>query len=111
MKLEMIDDANFEEFLSAPLSFLMIGKVGCGPCMEWTAELESSGESFPLVRFGKITVGGENKLTNFKRAHGTWLIRVREMPYNSLWVNGKIVKEWPGGGMDRLINRLKNLSE
>lgn len=108
MKLEKIDDTNFEDFLSSPLAFLMIGKEGCGPCMEWTAELEKSEDVFPLVRFGKITIG-EGILTNFKRVHGTWLSHMREMPYNSLWTEGKMVKEWPGGGMDRLISRLNNL--
>lgn len=109
MKLELIDDTNFEEFLGSPLSFLMIGRVDCEPCRVWTNELESSQQGFPLVRGGKLLIGGNGKLTNFKRTHGAWLSHVREMPHNSLWIGGEMVKEWSGGGMDRLINRLKNI--
>lgn len=108
--LEMIDDSNFEEFLSAPAVLLFVGKEGCGPCMEWTQELKNELTSLDLpgVRFGKLALG-EGKHTNFKRVHGVWLSHLRELPYNSLWVNGAIVKEWPGGGFDRLTSRLQSL--
>ena len=35
MILEVVDDSNFEEYLASPVAFLLIGKEGCGPCMEW----------------------------------------------------------------------------
>lgn len=113
MALEVVDDSNFEEFLASPAAFLLIGKDGCGPCMEWKASLNSvlsEGGKLPSsVRFGRVIIG-EDKLTNFKRVHGVWLSHVREMPYNSVWMNGVLVKEWPGGGdLDRLTNRLFGL--
>ena len=112
MVLEVIDDSNFEEFLASPVAFLLIGKTGCGPCMEWTASLNSAlaEDGLPSgIRWGKLIIG-DGKLTNLKRVHGTWLSHVREMPYNSIWMNGTMVKEWPGGGeLVRLTNRLEGL--
>lgn len=109
MTLETIDDGNFEEFLASPAAFLLIGKEGCEACINWTNQLVSSDLSLPKVRLGKLVLGG-GKLTNFKRANGVWLSHVRELPHNSIWVNGTMVKEWLGGGeVDRLTNRLEGL--
>ena len=30
-----------------------------------------------------------------------------ELPFNQLYVNGERSKAWPGGGLDRLVDRLR----
>lgn len=113
MMLEVVNDSNFEEYLASPVAFLLIGKEGCGPCMEWKASLSSvliEGSKLPSgIRFGRVMIG-EDGLTNFMRTYGDWLTSMESMPYNSVWVNGVLVKEWSGGGdLDRLIHRLSGL--
>jgi hypothetical protein len=106
--LETINDSNFEEFLASPSVFLFLGKTDCEACNIWTNELLTNIDSFEGLRFGKVTIGSPG-LTNFKRVHGAWLSQARELPYNTIWVNGEKQKEWPGGGLDRLKSRLVNL--
>jgi hypothetical protein len=106
--METINDSNFEEFLSSPASLLFIGKTDCEACNQWTAELNNNLDNLPQMRCGKVTIGTSG-LTNFKRVHGPWLSKVKDLPYNTIWVNGEMKKEWPGGGLDRLKSRLANL--
>jgi hypothetical protein len=123
--LEIIDDSNFSEFLFAPNSFLLIGKSTCDACNIWTNELLGhlldTGSSTGIekanlqlshlpIRWGKVSLNTGGTLTNFKRTHGVWLSHIRDLPYNSLWSNGQLVKEWPGGGIDRLTNRLHSMA-
>ena len=123
--LEHIDDSNYEDFLSHPHALLFIGKETCDPCNRWTAELSAhlmegnspdtnvgltSTPSLAQLdfRWGKVTLG-TGKLTNFKRDHGIWLSQVRDLPHNTLWIDGMLTKEWTGGGVDRLTSRLQAL--
>jgi hypothetical protein len=120
--LEHIDDSNFHEFMAYPNVFLMIGKEECVPCKNWTEELinnlldspETNGLASDVrlsglpIRWGKVTLG-KGKLTEFKREHGMWLSQVRDLPHNTLWVDGFLTKEWTGGGHDRLVTRLQNV--
>ena len=123
--LEHVDDSNFQEFFSHPRVFLFVGKEECDPRNRWTAGLTAhllegnSPEtnvgltSTPSLaqldfRWGKVTLG-KGKLTNFKREHGIWLSQVRDLPHNTLWIDGMLTKEWTGGGVDRLTSRLQGL--
>jgi len=109
MKLEAINDTNFSEFLGDEgLVFLFIGKGDCNPCATWTEELLGGKEVDGLSRAGKVTLGSGG-LTNLKRVHGPWLSTVRELPWNSLWRDGVLLKEWPGSGLDRLVARVEGL--
>ena len=111
MKLEKVDDANFQEFLSSPVAFLLVGKEDCPACTKWTEELlpylDGLAEA-PGLRFGKLSLNGGG-VTNFKRTHAGWLKDVLELPYNTLWTEGTQVKTWAGNGVERLTNRLDPL--
>jgi hypothetical protein len=48
-------------------------------------------------------------LASFERASRDWLAEVRDLPYNVIFVHGRKVKGWPGGGIDRLVTRLDGL--
>ncbi len=121
--LESIDDTNYSDFLAAPTAVLLVGKTTCPACNDWSTELlnnlldtgPSTGltTSPPLqqlnIRWGKLLLNNPGTVTGFKREHAEWLSTVRDLPYNSIWINGERVKEWPGGGMSRLVGRLQNL--
>ena len=103
-----LDDSNWEGFLTHPRALLVVGKKGCAACAEWSDELvrEAGALTIPV---GKVTLGGEGKLTHFKRVMGIWLQSLEGLPHNTLWEDGARVKEWSGGGYDRLVTRLHGL--
>jgi hypothetical protein len=112
MTLEKIDGGNWRDFIAAPLAVLMLGKSDCAACAAWTDELEQflagDGE-WKHVRFGKMLLD-QGGLIDFKRAN-PWLAEVDVLPYNLIYVRGEKVKEFPGGGTDRLVSRLRAVAD
>lgn len=107
MTLEILDRENWEEFLSAPIAVLMLGKTGCAACENWTQELNEwieSGDNPEGVRIGKLLLDTPG-LGRFKMAQD-WVSQVDVLPFNAIYVNGERVKEWAGGNLTRLVNRL-----
>jgi hypothetical protein len=110
-KLEKIDATNWRDFVGAPRAVLMLGKSDCAACGQWTEELETflaSDEEWKDVRFGKILLD-QRGLVDFKRAN-PWIAEVSDLPFNQIYVNGERSKSFAGGGVERLVNRLRNLS-
>jgi len=109
-RLEAIDGRNWEEFLAAPVAVLMLGKSDCPACAGWTDELtqflDGDGE-WRHVRFGKVLLdrGG---LVAFKRAH-PWIAELDVLPFTQIFVAGERAKSFAGGGIERLLNRLRQL--
>lgn len=103
IQLEHLGPKDWEEFLSAPIAMLMLGKNDCAACKTWTAELEEF--AIPEgVRVGKILLDTPG-LGRFKIAHD-WVSGVDVLPFNVLFVNGEMKKQWAGGGLERMQNRL-----
>lgn len=110
-RLETVDGGNWREFVGAPVALLVIGKSDCGACAEWGAELEqflATDTDWGDVRFGKMFVD-KGGLIAFKRA-SPWLAEVDELPFNQLYLNGERSKSWPGGGIDRMVDRLRSVT-
>lgn len=111
-RLEQLDGETWEQFVSAPVAVLMLGMTTCENCKRWTAELEAAlaDEAFwPDVRFGKVTLDDRAAgLSDFKRSN-RWLAEVDALPYNVIFKAGERVKTFPGSGLERLENRLKNV--
>jgi hypothetical protein len=107
-RLERIDGENWRDFVAAPVAVLMLGKSDCPACAAWTEELEAflaeDGE-WSTVRFGKMLLD-EGRLVDFKRAN-LWLADLDVLPFTQLWVGGKRGKGFAGGGIDRLLTRLR----
>ena len=111
-RLEAIGRENWEEFVNLPLSVLMLGKTDCPACKQWTEELNAfldSDEEFSDIRFGKIELDRPG-LIDFKRAN-PWLSELDDLPYNVIYKDGDKFKEFLGGGVDRLSNRLRKAVE
>lgn len=111
-QLETIDAGNWREFVDAPRAVMVIGKSDCEACAAWSDELSqflASDTEWSGVRFGKLLVdrGG---LVDFKRAN-PWLADVDVLPFNVIWQRGVQAKSFPGGGIDRLVSRLRGLGE
>jgi hypothetical protein len=111
-RLEKIDGSNWRELTQAPLAVLMIGKSDCPACAEWTEELEkflTTDQEFENVRFGKMLLD-QGGLIDFKRAN-KWLADVDHLPFNVIYTAGEMAKSYPGGGIDRLVDRLRAVGE
>ncbi|MCS5533437.1 MAG: hypothetical protein NZ736_04190 [Candidatus Poseidoniaceae archaeon] len=101
--MELLDSETWEDFFSAPIAMLMLGKNDCASCETWTVELEE----FVVpegVRIGKILLDTPG-LGRFKIAHD-WVSGVDVLPFNVIFVNGEMKKQWAGGGIERMQNRL-----
>jgi hypothetical protein len=111
-RLESIDGKNWEEFVSAPVAVLMLGKTDCNACKDWTEELTellADATKWPEVRFGKMLIDTRG-LIGFKKAN-PWLAEVDSLPFNVLYAKGERVKSWAGCGTDRLAKRLARVLE
>jgi hypothetical protein len=109
-RLEQIDGRNWEDFLQAPVAVLMLGKSDCEACAGWTRELEgflASDSEFPHVRFGKMLLD-KGGLIAFKRAH-PWIAELDVLPFTQMFVAGERSKSFAGSGVERLVNRLRQI--
>jgi hypothetical protein len=87
---------------------LVLANSWCPKCSAWSAELESflaADERQKDVRFGRIYLN-RWRLREFERSN-PWLEEIDELPHNVLFVNGELRKSWPGGGIQRLLDRLE----
>ena len=110
--LEILEPTNWEDFLLAPVSMLMLGKNGCGACEQWTETLNDFldlDQEFNGIRFGKISLDkpgfGRFKLSN------EWIKEVDILPFNCIFINGERVEKWAGGGLPRMQTRLRGFLE
>ncbi|MDP6639967.1 MAG: hypothetical protein QGH90_02965 [Candidatus Poseidoniaceae archaeon] len=101
--LELVGPKEWQNFLAAPIAVLVLGKNGCVACEEWTEELQNYSPP-ENVRIGKILLDTKG-LGRFKISH-PWVSEVNVLPYNAIFVDGTKVKEWAGGGLTRLENRI-----
>ena len=109
-RLEQLDGRTWEDFLRAPVAVLMLGKSDCEACAAWTSELEGfldADTEWPRVRFGKILLDKGGMVT-FKRAH-PWIAELDVLPFTQIFVNGERWKSFAGGGVDRMLTRLRQL--
>jgi len=103
MLMEILNQSNWEEFLSSPISVLILSKTDCQSCDTWFLELETY-ELPENIRLGKLQLDspglGRFKMTN------DWVANIDILPFNAIYVDGKVKMQWAGGGIDRLQNRL-----
>jgi len=110
-RLEALDKTNWRDFVAAPRAVLMLGKSDCEACAQWTEELGKfleSDEEWKDVRFGKILLDKPG-LIDFKRAN-PWIAELDVLPFNQIYIGGERSKSFAGGGIERLVNRLRSLS-
>jgi hypothetical protein len=110
-RLEQLDGRTWEDFLRAPVAVLMLGKSDCEACAAWTSELEAfllaADTEWPRVRFGKILLD-KGGMVAFKRAH-PWIAELDVLPFTQIFVSGERWKSFAGGGVDRMLTRLRQL--
>lgn len=110
-RLEQIDGRNWEDFLRAPVAVLVLGKSDCPACAAWTDELTgflATDREWTHVRFGKMLLD-KGGLIGFKRAH-PWIAELDVLPFNQIFVAGERGKSFAGGGIERLVNRLRQIA-
>ena len=109
-RLESLDGTTWSEFLKSPYAVLVLGKTTCDNCERWSNELIEYLEGdteFQDVRFGKLLLD-QGGLIDFKKEN-PWLADVDVLPYNLIYADGEKVKEYAGGGLERLQNRLRRI--
>ncbi|MAJ61428.1 MAG: hypothetical protein CBC48_16645 [bacterium TMED88] len=109
-RLQLLSGQNWQDFIAASAAVLILGKSDCAHCNEWSKELEEALQSssfHPNVRFGKLLLD-QPGLISFKRAN-PWIADLDVLPYNLIYQDGESLKEWAGGGLDRLNNRLNRV--
>lgn len=107
-RLETLTPATWQEFLTAPRAVLVLGKSDCDNCSRWAAELTEwlgRGDPWPDVRFGKLLLDTPG-LVAFKRAN-PWVAELEMLPHTVIYKSGEIVKQFAGGGVERLEPRLQ----
>ena len=108
-RLEQIEGGGWREFLSAPVAVLVLGKSDCAACQTWGEELDrflAGGHEWSHVRFGKMLLD-QPGLSEFKRANPWLAEEVDTLPYTQIYVGGARWKAFTGGGIDRLVDRLR----
>ncbi len=111
-QLEILERDSWRDFLAAPTAVLMLGKTDCPACLAWTEELNqflSDDERWQGTRFGKLELDRPG-LGAFKKEN-PWISGLDDLPYTILYVAGEKKKEFLGGGIDRLINRMQRVFE
>ena len=106
-ELVMLEPKTWKEVLDGELTYLMLGKHDCPACEQWTAELSTAladGQSLDGVTYAKLFLDDVG-WGRFKMAN-PWVANVDVLPFNAIYVNGEAVKQWAGGGMERMQNRL-----
>ena len=109
-RLQILTGQDWQDFVAAPAAVLILGKSDCAHCNEWSAELGEALEAssfHPDVRFGKLLLD-QPGLISFKRAN-PWIADLDVLPYNLIYRDGESLKEWAGGGLERLNNRLNRI--
>lgn len=109
-RLQILDRDSWRDFLAAPTAVLMLGKTDCPACLAWTDELTAflaEDQRWVEVRFGKLELDRPG-LGAFKKEN-PWLSELHDLPYNIVYVAGEKQKEFLGGGIERLVNRLQRV--
>ena len=110
--LEKLEGERWRDLIRAPLAVLVLGKSDCEACAGWTRELETFLEGdaeWGDVRFGKILLD-DRGLADFKRAN-PWIAELDVLPFTQIYVDGERSKSFAGGGIERLVSRLRSLRE
>jgi hypothetical protein len=109
-RLEPVGPGEWREFISAPLAVLMLGKSDCDACAGWTTELEgflADDQEWQGVRFGKMLLD-KGGLFEFKKEN-PWLAELDVLPFTQIYSEGERLKGFAGGGIERLVNRLRSI--
>lgn len=109
--LETLDGSSWSEFAATGVAVLVLGKSDCAACATWTAELTeflAAHQEFSDVRVGKLLLD-QRGLIGFKRENAAWLKELDVLPYNLIYRDGAVQKQFAGSGVDRLVNRLRAL--
>ena len=104
--MEILNKSNWEEFLSSPISVLILSKTDCDSCDAWFSELETY-EIPSGVRLGKLLLDSPG-LGRFKMEND-WVSNIDILPFNAIYIDGGVKKQWAGGGIERLQTRLNRL--
>lgn len=95
---------NWKEIISLPLSVVVFSKDDCQNCKLWIDKLHDL-KDFEDITFAIINLSdkglGKIKIEN------PWISQIDILPFNALFINGKLRDNWSGANEDRLIQIIK----
>ena len=87
-------------------TLLVLGRPSCDDCLAWYGELDAWSPDMALeVRTLDLTT----ELGQAFKQVNAWTEAIDFIPFNVLYVDGEPVVHWTGGGLDRLLDRIKAL--
>ena len=104
--MEVLNHSTWKGFLSSPVSVLILSKTDCQLCDKWFSELETY-EIPENARLGKLLLDSPG-LARFK-IENEWVSNIDILPFNAIYVDGIVKKQWSGGGIERLQTRLNQI--
>jgi hypothetical protein len=111
-EIEVLGPDTWRDFVASPMAVLLIGKSTCDACTQWSEELNrylgQEDAGYADVRFGKLLLD-QRGLIEFKKEM-EWLKEVSVLPFTVIFKDGEKVKDFAGGGIERLTNRLERVS-
>jgi hypothetical protein len=87
---------------------LVLGRPTCDDCTAWYAALAEWSCDTSVDVFGLDLTTEQG--TAFKAAN-PWTAHIDFIPFNVLYVEGEVVDQWTGGGVERLLARLTALED
>ena len=87
---------------------LVLGRPTCDDCTAWYAALAEWSAEVPVDVFG-LDLTTEQGVA-FKAAN-PWTAHIDFIPFNVLYLEGEVVDQWTGGGVERLLARLTALED
>jgi hypothetical protein len=111
-KVQLVDDSNWEQFLSQDYAVLVLTMSDCPHCRAWVEELSGFLEEdrrLDDVGFGKVVLDGQNVET-FK-AQNPWLEFIDGVPFTALYRSGEPKNSFHGSGVQRLVRKVTRLRD
>jgi len=104
---EAMTDRIYDQLSSLEFALIVLGRGSCQDCTQYHGELRqwvAGGDGPGQLRV--LTLNLDSPLgQDFKDDH-EWVRHIDTIPYNALMVKGVVVKNWSGGTIQRLMNRL-----
>lgn len=110
-RLERLGSDDWKSLSDHPLAVLILTKTDCPLCHEWQQTLsgffhEGGADWTRGVRFGALSLDQPGSL-EFKRSNPWIKDRVRFLPFNIIYTDGRITAAFAGGHLRRLARLLK----
>lgn len=106
--LFLLDGSNWKEILNKKYCYVMFTKSGCEQCK--ILEKHIAAASFEKqITLAKLTLDKPG-FAELKQNY-PWISRIDNLPFNTIFSEGKLVDSWSGSNFETLQNKLVEISD